>query len=336
MMHRHSKERKSINTFKDDHHFAAGQQEQAEFAIRDTNHAAGEESNDVEIRDIPASHAVVGLAESKDKIVRDVSGETAESDVFGQQTSTLSYDATYDLPPDCKLLEEQPTMDSRHRALMDAKATTRSQADTTHELVPHEDHIYTAVDKSHKISSSTGVPPSAQGGVIGQQTSTLYMSCDDTYDLPPDCKLSEEEPMMDSRHRALKAAKATARSQTDTTHKLVPHEDHIYTAVDKSHRMSSSTGVPPSASLMHSTDAAYVYSEVDMTRVEDWKSSSMGTLEDDFRGGPGNVGGDAEAESGNTTSHSTAKGAVPTDEAAMVYSYVQVDFSQMKPKKCKK
>ena len=335
-MHHHSKERKLSNTFRDDHQFVVSQQEKAELAILDANCAAGEESNDVEIRDIPASYAVVGVAESNDKITQDVSGETAESDVFGKQTSALSCDDTYDLPPDCKLLEEQPTMDSRHRALRDDKATTRSQTDKTHKLVPHEDHIYTAVDKPLKMSSSTGVPPSAQSGVIGQQTSALYMSCDDTYDLQPDCKLPEEEPTMDSRHRALKAATATARSLTDTTHKLVPHEDHIYTAVDKSHKMSSLAGVPPSASLMHSTDATYVYSEVDMARVEDWKSSSMGTLEDDFQGDPGNVGGDAEAESGNTTSHSTAKGAVPTDEAAMVYSYVQVDFSQMKPKKCKK
>ena len=93
----------------------------------------------------------------------------------------------------------------------------------------------------------------------------------------------------------------------------VPPEDHI----DKSSASSTSFPLPRFA---HRSDGTRDYAEVDA----------------DLWGGSGNVEGDTVGEPQSITSSTTAKGAVPTQEATMGHIYAAVDYSKKKSRKGRK
>ena len=91
----------------------------------------------------------------------------------------------------------------------------------------------------------------------------------------------------------------------------VPQEDHI----DKTSASSTSSPLP---CLTHRTDGTRDYTEVDA----------------DLWGGSGNVEG-CTGQPQSITSSTTAKGALPTQEATMDHVYAAVDYSKKKSRKGK-
>ena len=258
---------------------------------------------------------------------------------------------TYELPPDCKLLEEEPTMDSGYRVLNDAATTASSRQDMTHDH-SHQGAASTLplVDHTYESPTDTVTTPKKEKRREPDPSDVTYESVDYPSTLPtlaaaqPPKRNSPPKPSPpaqsvpheDHIYSAVdKTRKTSASSKKSPAASLTPSTDaaHIYTAVDKSHKLSASSGMPPFAGLTHSTDAAHVYSEVDRSRIEDGRSDDLDALDDDFWGGSGTVERDAAAESQNFTSNATAQGAVPTQEIVMGNTYAEVDFSKKKKSK---
>ena len=120
-----------------------------------------------------------------------------------------------------------------------------------------------------------------------------------------------------SKHRSPPKPPHSAKSPS------VPQEDHIYTEVDKSHKMSASSASSPPANLTHSTDATQV----------DGTNASADTLYDDLCGGSGNLEGNDVGQPDSITSSTTGMGAVPTQMTAMGIIYTEVDYSKKKSRR---
>ena len=190
--------------------------------------------------------------------------------------TSLNYQHTeglYDLPPDYKLSNQEATADDNHKVLQNDKGTTTSQVGTTHKPPPQ-------------------APPSVLPTVESAYADTIADApekrrepspCSPTYDSvdPPSSTAIPAVAQPSKQHSSHSKPSPLAKSPR------VPHEDHIYSEVDKSHKKSASSTSSPPAHLTH-------------------------------------------------TSSTTAKGAVPTQEATMDHVYAAVDHSKKKLRRGKK
>ena len=177
----------------------------------------------------------------------------------------------YDLPPGYKLPDQEATADDSHKVLQNDKGTTSSQVGTTHQPPPQ---------------ASFSVPPTAESAYANTiaeapEKRREPSPCSPTYDSvdPPSSTAIPAAAQPSKQHSSRPKPSPSAQSP------CVPHEDHIYSEVDKSHKKSASSTSSP-AHLTH-------------------------------------------------TSSTTAKGAVPTQEATMDHVYAAVDHSKKKLRKGK-
>ena len=193
----------------------------------------------------------------------------------------------------------------------------------------------------------------------GHETSLNYQHTEGLYDLPPDYKLTDQEATADDSHKVLQNDKGNTFSQVGTTHQPPPqappsvlptvesaYADTITEASEKRREPSpcsptydsvdppSSTAMPAAAqpSKQHSSHSkpspsakshcvpqeGHIYSEVDKSRKKSASSTSSP---------PAYL---------MHMSSTTAKGAVPTQEATMGHVYTAVDVSKKSREKARK
>ena len=201
---------------------------------------------------------------------------TVGCDGGGHNETSLNYqhaEGLYDLPPDYKLTDQEATADDSHKVLQNDKGNTFSQVGTTHQPPPQ-------------------APPSVLPTVESAYADTIAEApekrrepspCSPTYDSVdlPSSTAMPAAAQSSKQHSSRPKPSPSAKSPR------VPHEDHIYSVVDKSHKKSASSTSSPPAHFTH-------------------------------------------------TSSTTAKGAVPTQEATMDHVYAAVDHSKKKLRRGKK
>ena len=195
---------------------------------------------------------------------------TVGCDGGGHNETSLNYqhaEGLYDLPPDYKLSDQEATADNNHKVLQNDKGTTTSQVGTTHKPPPQ------APPSVLPTSESAYADTIAEASEKRREPSP----CSPTYDSvdPPSSTAMPAAAQPSKQYSGHSKPSLSAKSP------CVPHEDHIYSEVDKSHKKSASSTSSSPAHLMH-------------------------------------------------TSSTTAKGAVPTQEATMDHVYAAVDYSKKK------
>ena len=207
--------------------------------------------------------------------------------------------------------------------------------------VPHEDHIYSEVDKSHKksASSTSSLPPSLTHRADGTHNYTTHqpppqapptalpIAADSAYANSTTVSEKRREPNTSgptyanidppSSFSTLAAAQPSKHGSRpkpfpSTESPRVSQEDHIDCLGGEATASSTSFPLPR---LTHRAD----YSEVDA----------------DFWGGSGNMEGDTMAQPRSITSSTTAKGAVPTPAISNCHIYSAVDYSKKKSRRVK-
>ena len=163
-----------------------------------------------------------------------------------------------------------------------------------------------AVDKSHDGEISDAPHNNTALGPSASPSTPIYGN------VGPPSSSPLPAAAQSSKHQSPPKPPHSAKSPS------VPQEDHIYTEVDKSHKMSASSASSPPANLTHSTDATQV----------DGTNASADTLYDDLCGGSGNLEGNDMGQPDSITSSTTGVGAVPTQAAAMGIIYTEVDYSK--------
>ena len=246
ILYRSTQRRKSSDvTFKDDHLFAVSQS--AELSIHAASGTADEKNNDSDIRDAPRNYAALGPSESNNNVVQGAVEEpVAEGNVSrpASQASIRSNEVPSKLTHG-KVTWVHPSMldhpyDSCNKEIAMAAIGGGGHYETPPHWQPAEEtydlppdcravgkHSTGEVGKFPLVSGET-----VMGGVLG-----LLQECqdelggwhqigdlpgDNTYDLPPDCKLPNKGATTDGRHKVLKDAKATTNSQIDKAHRLPP------------------------------------------------------------------------------------------------------------------
>ena len=231
--------------FKDDHLFVVDRS--AEVPLHDAN-GAEDKSNDGEITDTPCNYAVVGPSESNHNVVQGAAEEpVAEGDISrpASQASIHSHEVPSKLTYG-KVTWVHPSMlDHPYDSCNKDIAMAASDGGGLYETPPHwqtAEGTYnlppdcSAVGK-HSAGEVVKFSPvgggTAGGGILGllqecqDELSGWYqigdLPGDNTYDLPPDCKLLNEGAATDGRHKVLRGVKATTNSQRGTTHLPKPH-----------------------------------------------------------------------------------------------------------------
>ena len=232
-------------TFKDSHLFVVGQS--AELSIHAASGTADEKNNGSDIRDTPRNYAAVGPSESNNNVVQGAVEETvAEGDISrpASQASIHSNEVSSKLTHGKVTWVHPCTLDHPYNSCNKEIAMAAISGGGHYETPPHWQlaeetydlppdcravgkHSIGEVGKFPLVSGETVV-----GGVLG-----LLQECqdelsgwhqigdlpgDNTYDLPPNCKLPNKGDTTDGRHKVLKAAKATTNSQNDKAHQLPP------------------------------------------------------------------------------------------------------------------
>ena len=226
-----------------------------------------------------------------------ISSDTAGSGILGQETDALPWDDAYALPPDCKLSEEASAMDRRHRVLKDA-----SQGNATHKQTP-QGSSSTLPIVDHTYAFLAAINATGQKKVKWREPGLgdfTYETVDHPSSLPA-LAIAAQPPKHNS---PCKPSPPPPRVST-------PNKDHIYSAVDKTHKLSASTRMPPPSTLTHRIDVTGAFSEVDMLEKEDRESDDMDALDDGFWGGSGNVEGDTMTELQSIPSTIIGKGGCP-------------------------
>ena len=194
----------------------------------------------------------------------------------GHNETSLHYqhaEGLYDLPLDYKLPDQEATADDSHKVLQNDKGTTTSQVGTTHQPPPQAPLSVLPTVESAYADTIAEAPEKRREP----------SPCSPTYDSvdPPSSTAMPAAGQLSKQHSSHSKTSPSAKSP------CVPHEDHIYSVVDKSRKKSASSTSSPPAHLMH-------------------------------------------------MSSTTAKGAVPTQEATMNHVYAAVDHSKKKSIRGKK
>ena len=228
------------------------------------------------------------------------------------------------------------THQSKHGSCPKPSPSTKSTC------VPHEDHIYSEVDKSRKksASSTSSLPPSLTHRADGTHNYTTHqpppqtpptalpIAADSAYANSTTVSEKRREPNTSgptyanidppSSFSTLAAAQPSKHGShpkpfPSTESPRVPQEDHIDCLGGEATASSTSFPLPR---LTHRAD----YSEADA----------------DFWGGSGNMEGDTMAQPRSITSSTTAKGAVPTQDVSNCHIYAAVDYSKKQSRRVKK
>ena len=276
-----------------------------------------------EIRDAPRSYTDLGPSESNDSVFQGAAEEPVAEGAISRPTSQASIHSNE--------LSSEPTLEM----------VTRLHPSML-------DHPYDSCNWENTTVGCDG----------HNETSLNYQPAERLYDLPPDYKLSDQEATADYSHKVLQNDKGTTSSQVGTTHqpppqappRVLPTAESAYAntiaeAPEKRREPSpcsptydsvdppSSTAIPaaaqpskqpsghpkpsPSAKSPCVPQEDHIYSEVDKSRKKSASSTSSP---------PAHL---------THKSSTTAKGAVPTQEATMDHVYAAVDYSKKKSRKGK-
>ena len=238
--------RKSSDVTFNSHLFAVGQS--AEVPIHDTNDAV-DKSNDGEIRNGLCNYSSLGPSESNNNVVQ---GAVEEPVAEGDISRPASQASIHSNEVPSKLTYGEVTW--VHPSMLD--------------------HPYDSCNKEIAMAAS--------GGGGHYETSPHWQPAEETSSLPPDCRAVGKHTagevgkfppvsggaagvlgLLQECHSNPPKPSCSAQSVS------VPQEDHIYSAVDKSHKKSASSSRFPQTGLTHSTDATDVCSEIDGSRKVD-------------------------------------------------------------------
>ena len=165
---------------------------------------------------------------------------TVERDGGGHNETSLNYqhaEGLYDLPPDYKLSDQEATADDSHKVLQNDKGTTPSQGGTTHQPPPQATpSVLTTVESAYANTIAEAPEKRREPS-----------PCSPTYD-------SVDPPSSTALPAAAQSSKQPSghpKPSPSAKSSCVPHEDHIYSEVDKSSKKSASSTSSPPARLTH-------------------------------------------------------------------------------------
>ena len=296
-----------------------------EVPIHDANGTVDKNQNS-DIRDAPHSYTDLGPSESNDSVFQGAAEEPVAEGAISRPTSQVSIRSNE--------VSFKPTLEM----------ITRVHPSML-------DHPYDSCNLENTTVGCDG------GG--HNETSLKYQHAEGLYDLPPDYNLPDQEATADDSHKVLQNDKGTTTSQGGTTHQPPPqappsvlpaaesdYANTIAEAPEKRREPSpcsptyDSVDPPPSTAMpaaaqsskKHSSHSKpspsakspcvpqedHIYSEVDKSCKKSASSTSSP---------PAHL---------THKSSTTAKGAVPTQEATMDHVYAAVDYSKKKSRKGKK
>ena len=169
---------------------------------------------------------------------------TVGCDGGGHNETSLNYqhaEGLYDLPPDYKLSDQEATADDSHKVLQSDKGTTTSQGGTTHQPPPQAPPSVLTTAESAYADTTAEAPEKRREP----------SPCSPTYD-------SVDPPPSTAIPAAAQSSKQPSghpKPSPSAKSSCVPHEDHIYSEVDKSHKKSASSASSPLAHLTHITSS---------------------------------------------------------------------------------
>ena len=318
----HYQSTQSDVTFKDNQFHTGKNGEVSIHDEKDANGAVDKDHNS-DIRNAPRNYAALGPFESNGSVYQGAAEEPVAEGAISRPTSQASIRSNE--------VSSKPALGM----------VTRVHPSML-------DHPYDSCNWENTIVGCDG------GG--HNETSLNYQHAEGLYDLPPDYKLPDQVATADDSHKVLQNDKGTTSSQVGTTHQPPPqappsvlptaesaYADTIAEAPEKRREPSpcsptydsvdppSSTAMPAAtqSSKQHSghpkpSPAAkspcvpqedHIYSEVDKSHKKSASSTSSP---------PAHL---------THTPSTTAKGAVPTQEATMDHVYAAVDYSKKKSKK---
>ena len=158
----------------------------------------------------------------------------------GHNETSLNYqhaEGLYDLPPDYKLPDQEATADDSHKVLQNDKGTTSSQVGTSHQPPPQAPPSVLPTAESAYADTIAEAPEKRREP----------SPCSPTYDSvdPPSSTPMPAAAQPSKQHSSHSKPSPLAKSP------CVPHEDHIYSEVDKSCKKSASSTSSPPAHLTH-------------------------------------------------------------------------------------
>ena len=167
---------------------------------------------------------------------------TVGCDGGGHNETSLNYqhaEGLYDLPPDYKLPDQEATADDSHKMLQNDKGTTTSQVGTTHQPPPQAPPSVLPTAESAYADTIAEAPEKRREP----------SPCSPTYDSvdPPSSTALPGAAQSSKQHSSHSKPSPSAKSP------CVPHEDHIYSEVDKSRKKSASSTSSPPAHLMRTS-----------------------------------------------------------------------------------
>ena len=171
---------------------------------------------------------------------------TVGCDGGGHNETSFNYqpaEGLYDLPPDYKLPDQEATADDSHKVLRNDKGTTTSQVGTTHQPPPQAPPSVLPTAESAYANTIAEVPEKRREP----------SPCSPTYDSvdPPSSTTMPTATQSSKQYSGHSKPSPSAKSP------CVPHEDHIYSEVDKSRKKSASStsSLPPHLTHTSSTTA---------------------------------------------------------------------------------
>ena len=276
--------------------------------------ASVDANHNLEVRDAPCSYAVLGPSESNDSVFQGAAEEPMAEGAISRPTSQASIrsNEVSSKPIVGMVTWVHPWM-LDHSYASNWEITTAGTDESGHyetslhwqhaggpcQLPGEDDRWRVLKDAKTRVGTTHQLPTEAPASGLPIAVDSPFVNTP----VPPGKRreLNTSGPTYANRDPSTLAAtqppkqhSSSPKSSLSAKRPHVPHEDHI----DKMFASSTSFPLPRFA---HTSDGTRDYTEVDA----------------ELCGGSGNVEGDTVAQPQSITSSTTAKGAIPTQEATM-------------------
>ena len=305
--------------------------------------ASVDANHNIEVRDTPRSYAALGPSESNDSVFQGAAEEPVAESAISRPTSQASIrsNEVSSKPIVGMVTWVHPWM-LDHSYASNWENTTAGTDESGHyetslhwqhpggpyynlsdcQLPGEDDRWRVLKDAKTRVGTTHQPPTEAPASGLPIAADSLFVNTP----VPPGKRrelntsgptyANRDPPSTSSTLAATQPPKqhsSSPKSSLSAKRPHVPQEDHI----DK---MSASSTSFPLPRFAHRSDGTCEYTEVD---AELW-------------GGSGNAEGDTVAQPQSITSSTTAKGAVPTQEATMGLVYAAVDYSKKSQEEARK